>query len=204
MNPGTPDLQAQPPDAQQQQQSQSAPEPLPEPLPVHQKRSFFMRLRQRAVSRSDPAQYELVYARGHLRIPGKAAPGPSGHGASHGHRRKSHGKGGACYPYHIPTFSIKSLARVGRAYGSNFLFQFICTLASDNHPVLLISSAVKIHVVVAESSSSSNDIVLVAVIQLVREPRICEESLLEATKDEYITRHTMDGRIIYCDHRYIL
>ena len=92
MGRGTPapDLLGQAAAAEAEGTAGVTPAAAPEPLPIHQKRSFFMRLRQRAVSRSDPAQYELVYAHGHLRIPGKAAPAPHGQGP-HGHRRKSHG-----------------------------------------------------------------------------------------------------------------
>lgn len=33
--------------------------------------------------------------------------------------------------------------------------------------------------------------------------RVTELSLLEATREEYITRHSVDGRIIYADHRLV-
>ncbi|XP_068081210.1 aryl hydrocarbon receptor nuclear translocator homolog [Anabrus simplex] len=50
-------------------------------------------------------------------------------------------------------------------------------------------------------TTNSNDIVLVAVAQLFKEKKITDLSLLEASRDEYVTRHTKDGRIIYSDHR---
>ncbi|XP_026813405.1 aryl hydrocarbon receptor nuclear translocator-like protein 2 isoform X1 [Rhopalosiphum maidis] len=46
-----------------------------------------------------------------------------------------------------------------------------------------------------------NDIVLNAVVRLFNERRVTEVSMLEATREEYITRHQIDGRIIYVDHR---
>nr|CAD7265988.1 unnamed protein product [Timema shepardi] len=53
----------------------------------------------------------------------------------------------------------------------------------------------------SSTSTSRNDAVLVAVVKLFKETRVAELSLLEATRDEYITRHLIDGRFIYCDHR---
>ena len=50
---------------------------------------------------------------------------------------------------------------------------------------------------------SSNDIVFVGVARLMKK-RITELSLLEANKEEYVTRHLLDGRIIFCDHRISL
>nr|AHA42531.1 Met protein [Locusta migratoria] len=49
--------------------------------------------------------------------------------------------------------------------------------------------------------SSNSDNVLVAVVQLFREKRVMELSLLEATLDEYQTRHLKDGSIVSSDHR---
>ncbi|XP_049827816.1 uncharacterized protein LOC126267043 isoform X3 [Schistocerca gregaria] len=49
--------------------------------------------------------------------------------------------------------------------------------------------------------SSNSDNVLVAVVQLFREKKVMELSLLEATLDEYQTRHLKDGSIVYSDHR---
>uniref|UniRef100_A0A2S2NJX9 Aryl hydrocarbon receptor nuclear translocator-like protein 1 n=1 Tax=Schizaphis graminum TaxID=13262 RepID=A0A2S2NJX9_SCHGA len=46
-----------------------------------------------------------------------------------------------------------------------------------------------------------NDVVLNAVVRLFNERRVTEVSMLEATREEYITRHQIDGRIIYVDHR---
>ncbi|KAE9538039.1 hypothetical protein AGLY_006011 [Aphis glycines] len=46
-----------------------------------------------------------------------------------------------------------------------------------------------------------NDVVLNAVVRPFNERRVTEVSMLEATREEYITRHQIDGRIIYVDHR---
>lgn len=46
-----------------------------------------------------------------------------------------------------------------------------------------------------------NEIVLNAVVRPYNERRVTEVSMLEATREEYITRHQIDGRIIYVDHR---
>jgi len=51
-------------------------------------------------------------------------------------------------------------------------------------------------------SGSDNDTVLIAVVRMMRESSLAERSLLEPSKDEYVTRHLIDGRIIYSDHRY--
>ncbi|XP_054273709.1 basic helix-loop-helix ARNT-like protein 2 isoform X3 [Macrosteles quadrilineatus] len=93
------------------------------------RRSFYIRLRQRAQSRSDQPQYELVHVMGHLRAPPPAQ-----------------------------------------------------TRRSDSPP-------------------NHNDIILVAVVKPFREKRITTLSLMEACREEFITRHTLDGRIIYTDHR---
>lgn len=48
-------------------------------------------------------------------------------------------------------------------------------------------------------ASTSNDIVFAGIASLPRS--ITELSIIDANKDEYVTRHLIDGRIIYCDHR---
>ncbi|XP_034184906.2 uncharacterized protein LOC117606506 isoform X1 [Osmia lignaria lignaria] len=52
-----------------------------------------------------------------------------------------------------------------------------------------------------EVSSTSNDIVFVGVARVMMKRPITEISIMDANKDEYVTRHLVDGRIIYCDHR---
>ncbi|XP_042881819.1 circadian locomoter output cycles protein kaput-like [Penaeus japonicus] len=42
---------------------------------------------------------------------------------------------------------------------------------------------------------------LVAFVRVVKDRPITELSLVESTQDEYITRHSMDGKILYTDHR---
>ncbi|XP_050545530.1 neuronal PAS domain-containing protein 2-like isoform X2 [Daktulosphaira vitifoliae] len=94
-----------------------------------QRRSFYMRLLKRAVSRGEQPEYELVHVVGTLMIPNKAK-------------------------------------------------------CNSKDAVL-----------------NGNDIVLNAVVRLYNERRVTEVSVLEATREEYITRHQIDGRIIYVDHR---
>ncbi|XP_018392295.1 PREDICTED: aryl hydrocarbon receptor nuclear translocator 2-like [Cyphomyrmex costatus] len=52
-----------------------------------------------------------------------------------------------------------------------------------------------------ETTSTSNDIVFAGVATLPQKRPITELSIMDANKDEYVTRHLVDGRIIYCDHR---
>ncbi|XP_053971138.1 circadian locomoter output cycles protein kaput-like isoform X1 [Hylaeus volcanicus] len=52
-----------------------------------------------------------------------------------------------------------------------------------------------------EVGSTSNDIIFVGVARLLMKRPITEISIIDANKDEYVTRHLVDGRIIYCDHR---
>lgn len=52
-----------------------------------------------------------------------------------------------------------------------------------------------------ETGSNSNDIVFAGVAILSKKRPITELSILDANKSEYVTRHLVDGRIIYCDHR---
>lgn len=52
-----------------------------------------------------------------------------------------------------------------------------------------------------DSLLGGNEVVLNAVVRPYNERRVTEVSLLEATREEYITRHQIDGRIIYVDHR---
>ncbi|XP_073974571.1 basic helix-loop-helix ARNT-like protein 1 isoform X2 [Rhodnius prolixus] len=95
------------------------------------RRSFFLKLQHRAISKSDQPQYEDVHIEGHLRIP----PGS----ASNKKQKGEH-------------------------------------LTNDN-------------------------VVLVAVMKPCREKRITAHSILEATKEEWISRHLIDGTIVYSDHR---
>lgn len=52
-----------------------------------------------------------------------------------------------------------------------------------------------------ETTGTSNDIVFAGVATLPKKRPITELSIMDANKDEYVTRHLVDGRIIYCDHR---
>ncbi|XP_011052681.1 PREDICTED: uncharacterized protein LOC105145055 isoform X1 [Acromyrmex echinatior] len=52
-----------------------------------------------------------------------------------------------------------------------------------------------------EATSTTNDIVFAGIATLPQKRPITELSIMDANKDEYVTRHLVDGRIIYCDHR---
>ena len=53
----------------------------------------------------------------------------------------------------------------------------------------------------AEHSFNENDIVLVAVGRLYKEKEVSSFCLLEAKKEEYMTRHEPSGKMINVDHR---
>ncbi|KAI4489539.1 hypothetical protein M0802_010976 [Mischocyttarus mexicanus] len=48
---------------------------------------------------------------------------------------------------------------------------------------------------------TSNDIIFIGVAWFPKKRPITELSITDANKEEYVTRHLVDGRIIYCDHR---
>ncbi|KAL0115866.1 hypothetical protein PUN28_011027 [Cardiocondyla obscurior] len=52
-----------------------------------------------------------------------------------------------------------------------------------------------------ETTNTSNDIVFAGIATLPKKRPITELSIIDVNKDEYVTRHLVDGRIIYCDHR---
>ncbi|KAL0279851.1 UNVERIFIED_CONTAM: hypothetical protein PYX00_001324 [Menopon gallinae] len=102
-----------------------------------QRRSFYIRLVQKASSRTDQPQYEHVHIIGDLRVPSKLE-------------------------VHAP----HTRSRRQR-----------------------------------EHSSSENDIILVAMGRLYKEREVSSLCLLEAKKEEYVTRHEPSGKMIYIDHR---
>ncbi|KAK7075914.1 hypothetical protein SK128_020134, partial [Halocaridina rubra] len=54
---------------------------------------------------------------------------------------------------------------------------------------------------IVHTSSRIGSHVLICFVQVVKDRPITELSLVEATQDEYITRHDMAGKILYTDHR---
>ncbi|KAK6627618.1 hypothetical protein RUM44_010096 [Polyplax serrata] len=102
-----------------------------------QRRSFYIRLVQKASSRTDQPQYEHVHIIGDLRVPPK-----------------------------LEMHTTHTRSRRQRGYSFN-----------------------------------ENDIVLVAVGRLHREREVSSLCLLEAKKEEYVTRHEPSGKMIYIDHR---
>lgn len=59
----------------------------------------------------------------------------------------------------------------------------------------------KLNTLIIDSEITENDIILNAVVRPFNERRVTEVSMLEANREEYITRHQIDSRIIYVDHR---
>lgn len=51
------------------------------------------------------------------------------------------------------------------------------------------------------SRVTTNDVIFAGIATLPKKRSITELSIMDANKDEYVTRHLVDGRIIYCDHR---
>ncbi|KAF4528287.1 hypothetical protein B566_EDAN016848, partial [Ephemera danica] len=99
-----------------------------------QRRSFYIKLSQRATSRGEHAVYEMVHVMGTLRT------------------------------------------------------------------TLAVSMCVTRMVGDVNVERSNQDTVLIAVGKLTTGYRR-DLSIMDATKDEYVTRHTLEGLIIYCDHR---
>lgn len=107
-------------------------------VPVdRQRRSFYIRMVQKASSRTDQPQYEHVHIIGDLRVPSK-----------------------------LEMHTTHTRSRRQR-----------------------------------EHSFNENDIVLVAVGRLYKEREVSSLCLLEARKEEYMTRHEPNGKMIYIDHR---
>ncbi|XP_015429416.1 PREDICTED: hypoxia-inducible factor 3-alpha-like [Dufourea novaeangliae] len=52
-----------------------------------------------------------------------------------------------------------------------------------------------------ELGSTSNDIIFVGIARLLMKQPITGIPMIDVNKDEYYTRHLVDGRILYCDHR---
>lgn len=102
-----------------------------------QRRSFYIRMIQKASSRTDQPQYEHVHVIGDLRVPSK-----------------------------LEMHTTHTRSRRQR-----------------------------------EHSFNENDIVLVAVGRLYKEKEVSSLCLLEAKKEEYMTRHQPNGKMINVDHR---
>ncbi|XP_014613092.1 PREDICTED: uncharacterized protein LOC106791735 [Polistes canadensis] len=67
--------------------------------------------------------------------------------------------------------------------------------------ILDVSCNDSIFVVFSSGTSTNNDIIFVGVAWFPKKRPITELSITDANKEEYVTRHLVDGRIIYCDHR---
>ncbi|XP_042211843.1 circadian locomoter output cycles protein kaput-like [Homarus americanus] len=128
------------------------------------RRSFFCRMMEKALTRNDPGRYEIIHIVGHLRpIPQSAglmsssscvlAPSPSGTNTSSDHDDDNESD-----------------------------------VDGDNQSL-------------KSSTSRSGTHILVSFVRVVKDRPITELSLVESTQEEYITRHGMDAKILYTDHR---
>lgn len=51
------------------------------------------------------------------------------------------------------------------------------------------------------SRITTNDIIFAGMATIPKKQSITALTIMDVNKDEYVTRHLIDGRIIYCDHR---
>ncbi|XP_045617115.1 uncharacterized protein [Procambarus clarkii] len=127
------------------------------------RRSFFCRMMEKALSRNDPGRYEIIHVVGQVRplpqsatttsLPCVLAPSPNGTNTSSDHEDD---------------------------YESD--------VDGDSQSANVPTSRIGTHM-------------LVSFVRVVKDRPITELSLVESTQDEYITRHGMDGKILYTDHR---
>lgn len=52
-----------------------------------------------------------------------------------------------------------------------------------------------------QASGPSQEPTFIGVVTPFKEMRVTDTSLLEANRDEWFSRHLIDGKIIYSDHR---
>lgn len=67
--------------------------------------------------------------------------------------------------------------------------------------VWLFANSGSVAMILTEITGTSNDIIFAGVATLPKKRPITELSIMDANRDEYMTRHLVDGRIVYCDHR---
>jgi hypothetical protein len=108
----------------------------PNPSLCQQRRSFYLRLIQKAVSRSELTQYELVHVLGYLSVPQRPTPGPSTPS-----RTRSRSRGIYYYYYYYCSSSSSSssssscISGGGSGSGSTFFYwtgQSVAFLSKEN------------------------------------------------------------------------
>lgn len=126
------------------------------------RRSFFCRMLEKVVSKSDPCHYEIIHVVGSLRPLPNPSPSTS-----------------------TPALLAATATTLDLSDGEG---KTSCESDSEDSEGGL-----------PEQKSGTH--MLVSFVRVVKDRPITELSLVESTKDEYITRHTMDGKILYTDHR---
>ncbi|XP_063586279.1 basic helix-loop-helix ARNT-like protein 2 [Penaeus indicus] len=163
-------------------------------------RSFFCRMMEKALSRNDPSRYEIVHIVGSIRM----LLQPSGHDQTAEPARDSCDKSLSETVDVTQRFNMLIYAPENTLLETDVLLHLnpaiFLALPSDGEDRMGSDSDGDD----AQTAPAVNKVgthLLVAFVRVVKDRPITELSLVESTQDEYITRHSMDGKILYTDHR---